>query len=255
MPVDPTKQVLYLGMATDIISPFHLIPDFETLYVINCVDPTYGNIEEHKEDILSILLNGNDKYAKDAMRDRSFLKIELAQKKYKELKSEIPFYEFLKTFKIEAGSNILEGIFRSIGFPATNIHVLEQDDELTCQPWHITFKHNGIKRHLYYYFDLDFNDTWPSKIKNIGHVIWIGANCWDRQRDNPESIRMMETRTIKPYIYASEWNHSSFPDRTLVPKGYDLDNPEGEIIAIIQITDFSEGWWDVDMDDYEEENE
>ena len=216
MPVDPTKQVLYLGMALDIISPFHLIPDFETLYVINKIDKAYGTKEQHKEEILSILAHGTDKYAKHAINHRLYMVTD---------------------------HPVLKGIIRSIGSPATNIHVLEEDE-----PWHISFKQNGIKRHLYYYFNIDFNTTWPSKIKNIGHVIWIGANCWDLQRDNPESIRMMETRTRSPYIYALEFNHKKFPTKVWVPINYEGD-PRGELVGILQITDFLKGWWDVDMDE------
>jgi len=228
MPVDATKRVLYLGMATDIISPFHLIPDFETLYVINKIDFTYGTKEQHKKEILSILEHGNDEYATHAIKNRLDI---------------IKHYPWL------------EGILRGIHSSATNIHILEQDDEETQQPWHISFKHNGIKRHLYYYFNIDFNiTTWPSKIKNIGHVIWIGANSWDSLQDNPESIRMMEMRTREPYIYALEFNHKKFPKKVWVPINYERD-PRGNYVGILQITDFSEGWWDVDMDEYEEEEE
>jgi hypothetical protein len=216
MAVDATKRVLYLGMATDIISPFHLIPDFETLYVINMIDFTYGTKEEHKEEILSILEHGNDAHAEHIITYRE---------------SGVAHHPELK------------GIIRSIDSPATDIHVLEEDE-----PWHITFTQNGIKRHLYYYFDLDFNHTWPSIITDIGHVIWIGANDWELQRKEPEMIRMMETRTRAPYIYALEFSHKKFPTKVWVPIGYEGD-PRGELVGILQITDFSKGWWDVDMDE------
>ena len=42
-------NVLYLGMATDIITAMALVPDFTTLYAINMIDDAYGTWSQQKD--------------------------------------------------------------------------------------------------------------------------------------------------------------------------------------------------------------
>ena len=58
----------------------------------------------------------------------------------------------------------------------------------------------------------------------------------------------MHVGTRSPYIYALEFNHKKFPTKVWVPIGYEED-PRGELVGILQNTNFSKGWWDVDMDE------
>lgn len=57
------ENVLYLGMADDIISPLLLVPNFTTLFVIDHFEDTFSSdktIQGQKKDIKEILINGSD---------------------------------------------------------------------------------------------------------------------------------------------------------------------------------------------------
>lgn len=66
------KNVLYLGMADDIMSPLMLVPDLENLYVINLLAPAFspdGTWEGLKNDIKTILTDGSNINGYKKMRD------------------------------------------------------------------------------------------------------------------------------------------------------------------------------------------
>ena len=57
-------NVLYCGMADDIITPMLLVPDFTTIYVICLLDSAFaknGTWEGQKNDIKEILLSGSNR--------------------------------------------------------------------------------------------------------------------------------------------------------------------------------------------------
>ena len=64
MQVDTNNKmnVLYLGMAFDIMSPLLLIPDLDTIYAIDLVDTSYGlpSWDLHKAEMRLILTCGSD---------------------------------------------------------------------------------------------------------------------------------------------------------------------------------------------------
>ena len=57
------NNIIYCGMAGDIMSPLLLVPDFDTLFVIDLFDPCFsseGSWKSQKDDIRRILLDGSD---------------------------------------------------------------------------------------------------------------------------------------------------------------------------------------------------
>jgi hypothetical protein len=191
---------LYLGMATDIATALYLVPDITTLFAINKLDDAYGSWDEHMRLIKQILIDGNDS---------SMLQI-------------IPPEERIVT-NLSGPSEIL-------------------NERLTDTVWTLDFRYNGLNRKLVYYYDTDFLDIWPINIKNIQHLFFMGAFSWRDFTEYGDSsktiIKMIETRSRSPWIYALAFNHRKFPIHSL-----NSFQEKGRTISKIHFDTFEESWW------------
>lgn len=174
-------NVLYLGMADDIMAPLLLVPELTTLFAIDLFDPCFSideTWEGQKEDIKQILTNGNDK-------NSLFSKIR--GKFYKTNKTKEIYY-------LKSKSIIIEDI----------------DNE---NVWKLKFIYDNIERQLIYYHHQDFYETWPNEINNITHIMTMGAEYWPYDNKKRKMIlQMLHDRTTDYYYFyaLSSW-HEHFP--------------------------------------------
>jgi len=129
-------------MGDDILTPIHLVPDFDVLYVIDLFDNAYsrdGTWQGQKEDILENLSRGDN-------RDSWHREI------YENLEDVDPM-----------------GIFRILG-PCENIE--EADDGSV---WRVEFKYQGKDRSLAHYHHRNFLHEWPDEVNLIDHIMCMGA--------------------------------------------------------------------------------
>ena len=191
---------LYLGMATDIATALYLVPDITTLFAINKLDDAYGSWDEHMRLIKQILIDGNDS---------SMLQI-------------IPPEERVVTH-LSGPSEILS-------------------ETRTDTVWTLDFRYNGLNRKLVYYYDTDFLHSWPTDIKNIQHLFFMGAFSWRDFTEYGDSsktiIKMIETRSRSPWIYALAFNHRKFPIHSL-----NSFQEKGRTISKIHFDTFKASWW------------
>ena len=167
------ENALYLGMATDIASALTLAPGLTTLFAINQLDDSYGSWDEHRELIKEVLEEGND---------LCILK-------------PIPPRERVVTY-LKGPSTILS-------------------EKMTEDVWTLEFLYDNVVRTLVYYYDTDFLNVWPKDIVDIEHIFFMGAFSWsdfvEYGDGSKHIIKMFETRTKSPWVYALEFNHMKFP--------------------------------------------
>jgi len=186
-------NVLYLGMADDIMSPLLLAPNLSKLYVISYFDRAYcsgGTWESQMQDIRNYLTNGSDKGS------RSY-DIYTRKKRCKD-------YHYL-----EGQSTIISE---------------EYDDTV----WKIKFLYNGKERELIYYHHRDFLATWPEEITNISHIMGQGSVDTDviNKKEGLTFRKMFEERTTEVfYYYALYFSHKHL-DKLIIKCGKERDGTE-----------------------------
>ena len=177
-------NVLYLGMADDIMSPLLIVPDLTTLFVIDLFDKCFSKDKtwkSQKEDIKEILTNGSD----------------------------INSHGRQVTIKCNDDD--------TIHYLKDKAKILKDNDNGSV--WKLKFKYDNIVRNLIFYHHRNFLIKWPEDIINIKHVIMIGAFCWEGfiENDCTVLLSMLKTRTIIPYyIYALTFNHKHFPEHLIL---------------------------------------
>lgn len=263
-------NVMYLGMGIDIVGPMQLVPDFDTIYTINYVDPSPGyggTINEIIEIIRIILETGHNIYSKPEYRERFRLQIPEREIKKPEI---LTPSKLIKQVIYDDNNKIIQSADIDID-PETNYRV----------KWVLEFEYNNKIRTLVYYFNHDFTFTWPDDIKNIGHILTQGSYCFsylcDRYRHlrtiddwyhskNPSYecnplykhiipdtrlINMIETRTCMPLtIYGLTVFHELFPHKVLIDYCYPLED-DGNMISFITFDKLEPDWWTKSYNDDE----
>lgn len=195
-------NVMYFGMAFDIVGPMQLVPDFDTIYTINFVDPCIGyggSIKNIIKIIKLILTTGKNIYALPEGKDLGLF-------------SDDPNI----VIDIVAPSTIINETY----YDYDNNIVSEIDDSEDRKiKWHLTFNYNGKDRKLIYYFNYNFTYKWALDIININHFLFQGSYDFaflnnkfneisgEIEKNTPDTtvIRMIETRSIMPVsIYGLE---------------------------------------------------
>jgi hypothetical protein len=200
-------NVLYMGMADDILAPLLLVPELTTLFAIDKFDKCFSKDKTwkgQKEDIKQILLNGSDIDSHSRQID------------------------------IECGND------KDIYYLVAKSFIIEDKD--TGYVWRLKFKYNNIERQLVYYHHRDFLIKWPDDIKDISHVMYMGAFRWDyfNLRSSYILISMLETRTLVPYyIYGATFCHKHFPEHLMIG----AHSAEDGGISRIQVSDMTTHKW------------
>lgn len=172
-------NILYCGMADDIITPLILCPNFKKLFVIDLFDRAFskgGTFEDQKEDIIQTLENGND--LKSHHREVCL--------KY------FPNYPI----------NHLKG--------SCSIKSNEDDGEV----WRLHFDYLGVPRELIFFHHSDFTDEWDNEIQNIEHLFSVGAVF---PFSNSTLIEMIKTRTSTDFKYYDNTYAKSAEKKTVRP--------------------------------------
>lgn len=133
-------KVLYCGMADDIISPLQLVPNLTHLYVIDSFDVAFSpdyTWDGQKEDILTTLKLGSD----EKSHHRAV---------YMHYQKNVPINQ--------------------LDEPC----IITEEDDIDVT-WRVKFTYKGINRELIYFHHRRFDDPWPTEIKDIQHLISIGA--------------------------------------------------------------------------------
>lgn len=226
MPVN----VLYLGMAHDIMAPLLLVPDLDNLFVLNSLDEAYGTWKEHKMRIRKTLMQGNDK--------------DLAETFWWEEKSIPEGKEWKNVHKLAGSAKIHFDKDENVKECLTGSPTHDKWC-YTLSVWKLRFTYNGKMRNLIYYYDFNFTQyPWPPEITNIHYHIWNGSYWWDNFVENPEEIlvrEMLVTRSApESYVFALSFNHRKFPEHIWVYNGHER---YGQSVAKLKL-DFSDpNWW------------
>jgi len=227
-------NILYIGMADDIISPLLLCPDFDTLFVIDIFNgySEDGTFENQKKLIIDTLINGYTKMIPC------------------ECDPKILYY-----------SKYIGGMATVISNTDTNIIDTENTDDgenlVEGGVWTLKFEWNGKIRTMIRY-EMNMNKSiWPTEIVNISHIITIGCIDWNsvvknyihtgRDNSNPNSEpdpdrpgyyqiyspkltlqfrSMIETRTILPF----KWTQTRHDDSLMNIRF--IENGRGKYVVI-----------------------
>lgn len=172
-------NILYCGMADDILTPILLAPDFDTLFAIDIFDGAFtpecsSKWEDQKNEILMLLEDGHD-------QNSWHLKV------YKEHHPNWPIT------KLNGKCTILSNI-----------------DDGKC--WHVQFLYENQQRALLYYHHRDFYKTWPSDVKDINHLMSMGA-VFMRDKYEPKFVNIpkffncIKERCDLGCLYYESFNH------------------------------------------------
>lgn len=176
----PTEvNVLYLGMALDIMGPLLLVPNLTKLYAIDLFDEAYspdGTFRGQQQEIRNYLLRGNDEGS------------------------------FSRGIYDEVG----EGPTHFLKGPSTITS--DTDDGVA---WRLDFLYDNIPRQLIFFYERNFQLEWPQEIKGISDVMMMGSGGTSLLHE-PESallVEMFATRTTSPFaFYPLWWDHKHFPE-------------------------------------------
>jgi len=195
-------NVMYFGMAIDIVGPMQLVPDFDTIYTINTVDKCIGyggSITNIVKIIKIILTTGKNIYALPEGKDLGLF----SDDKNIVIDVVSPSIIINESF-YDYDNNIINNIDDS--------EDRQIKRSLSMIKWHLTFNYNGKNRDLVYYFNYNFTCEWPHPIINISHILFQGSYDFCNLKkvyfnDSPDMmvIRMIETRSKMPVsIYGLE---------------------------------------------------
>lgn len=133
-------NILYCGMADDILTPLILVPNFTTLFVIDLFDSAFakgGNWEGQKQDILQCLTDGNNK-------------------KSHHMEVYLYYDKSTPTYYIDEPCVML-------------------NEEDNGKIWRVKFTYKGILRELVYIHHTNFIANWHSEVNSISHLMCMGA--------------------------------------------------------------------------------
>ncbi|MEK6829136.1 MAG: hypothetical protein AABY15_03335 [Nanoarchaeota archaeon] len=136
------KNILYCGMADDILSPILLVPDFDTIFVIDSFDRAFAKDntwEGQKEDIIQMLSLGNDEHSQHR--------------------------DVLVNFSKRKNVPII-----CLKEPC---NVISQSDDGNV--FRVKFNYLGKTRNLIYFHHRNYFTTWPDEVKKISHLMSMGA--------------------------------------------------------------------------------
>lgn len=154
-------NVLYLGMAYDIISPLKLCPDLDTLYAIDKFDYSYGYHHKYQKGFIDFDLT----FAYDIYEERKIPTIET-------LKNEV-IYCLENGFDGSVNSFVRDSIRCELDERATIL-----SNETIDNVWILKFVYKGKIRTLKRY-ELNWNDAvWPEEIDHLSWIISIGAQIY-----------------------------------------------------------------------------
>lgn len=164
------KNILYCGMADDILTPLIIEPNFSKLFVIDLFDSCYssqGTFNSLMKDIKTHLKNGSNK-------DSKFVIDHVEKIQYLEDKCKI----------IEE-----------------NIHIYPN----LAVRWYLKFEYLELPRELIYYSEFNIKNKWPTDVTNISVIMCMGAYFGEYLiYTNNKIEEMIKTRTIMPLkFYAS----------------------------------------------------
>jgi hypothetical protein len=246
------KNILYLGMATDIMLPMLAEPDFDNLFVINRIDDVYGTWEYQMKHILTILIDGSDENVmkkhyleNNDMESKAIHKLTGPCKILSNNSDEIESIEYLshpdnpwKIFTLsykEKGKEILRG----------------------C--WRVSFEYENKVRNLIYYTH-SFYMIWEPEVKDIQSIFWNGTYIWDYLYiERPKRlISQIQTRSKLPLsIYGDQHSHKLFPIQLHYYHG---DTRDGRLVSKLILDDFdsykddqgsTKPWWNKNYSGYD----
>lgn len=127
-------------MADDILTPMILVPNFTNLFVIDIFDIAFAKErtwDGQKKDILQCLKNGNNE---------------------KSHHREVYLYydKSTPTYSIDERCDIIEEVENG-------------------KIWRVKFTYNDIERQLIYFHHTNFIANWDNEIKDISHLMCMGA--------------------------------------------------------------------------------
>ena len=189
-------NVMYFGMAIDIVGPMQLVPDFDTIYTINTVDPCIGfggSIKNTIKIIKIILETGKNIYALPEGKDLGLFSDDMNI-----------------IIDVVSPSIIINETFYD--YDNNIINEIDISEEKSMIKWHLKFNYDGKIRNLIYYFNYNFTCEWPHPIININHFLFQGSYDFSNLKkvyfnDSPDMlvIHMIETRSRMPLsIYGLE---------------------------------------------------
>ena len=176
--------VLYCGMAEDILTPLMIVPDVDLIIAISKFDSAYspdGTWRGQQEEILKMLKCGND-----------------AESYHTYIANKPPL-----------------GIPRNIKLPYVIDNITETDYPNEGY-WEVNFLYNNKLRILRYYHHTNYYNEWNSTIRNINHLMFMGASF---DYSNDTLVRMIEERISKDgYYYTSSHCTGGHHTKTYVDK-------------------------------------
>lgn len=163
------KNVLYLGMADDIFTPIILIPDFDTLFVVDSFDHAFARNnawEGMKEDILEKLTRGDNKLSHH------------------------------REVMLHYNKNV----------PITKLEhkceIISHEDDGTC--FRVKFNYNDKDREFIYFHSQNFYTEWNQEIQDISHMMTIGATFVFNNEDADVSYTRKWPEIFKPTVQDDE---------------------------------------------------
>ena len=152
-------NVMYFGMAIDIVGPMQLVPDFDTIYTINTVDPCigYGGSIKNIIKIIKIILEtGKNIYALPEGKDLGLFSDDMNI-----------------IIDVVSPSIIINETFYD--YDNNIINEINISEEKPMIKWHLKFNYDGKIRNLIYYFNYNFTCEWSRDITNINHFLFQGS--------------------------------------------------------------------------------
>jgi len=166
-------NVVYLGMENDIMAPLLLVPDLTTLYIMQHLDSAFsreGTYDSLKADIKQTLIDGSDENSWGREISLEFYKGPLTQE-------------------------------NNIHYLKTKSTIINESDDGNV--WRMEFLYDNIPRKLVFFKEYNFEEPWPEEIKNIKHILGLGAItlAFSLEYESGELIQMFCERTISPWNY------------------------------------------------------
>jgi hypothetical protein len=235
-------NVMYFGMAIDIVGPMQLVPDFDTIYTINTVDPCigYGGSIKNIIKIIKIILEtGKNIYALPEGTDLGLFSDDINI-----------------IIDVVEPSIIINETFYD--YDNNIINEINISEEKPMIKWHLKFNYDGKIRNLIYYFNYNFTCEWPRDIANINHFLFQGSYDFNYLKDafgqdeddntfkyrDAVVIDMIETRSSLPaFIYTLEVFNPLMPYKKRIKYcSFEASECVSDI-AYIKYDTFTPDWW------------
>jgi len=214
-------NVLYLGMADDIMAPLLMFPDLDNLFVIDLFDLAFSpdrTWQGQRDDIKKILINGGEKGSHSEK-----------------------IYKSINRSPIDGDPT-----------PPRSVHNLMGPSQITSETedaevWKLNFAYLEKPRQLVFYKNRNFLTEWPKEIVGLSHVLGIGSFSFSKTfaRENsaliPLFVKMLEERTLDMFsFYALAFNHNAYPEKLLVYNGRERN---GSRVAKVTVSDKKNPLW------------